>query len=65
MHFTRLCIKIMDIKQNKGIFFYTKNYTLILLDVHYFDAESSKMHKITHLKKQMAAILYLSFTKNG
>ena len=33
------------------------NIALILLHVNYLNAETSKMHKIAYLKKQIAAIL--------
>ena len=68
-----LCRYIQFLKQTAAIFyfaiffsffiyykFFSMKYTSMLY-VHYFDAESSEIHKITSEKKQMAAILNLSF----
>ena len=68
MHKITIKKKIVFCHFSYNVFF---DIALPLIDVHYFDAESSKnsivtnkMHKITYFfKKQMAAILYLSFTK--
>ena len=44
------CVDIYNFsKQREAILYFVIFLALILLDVHYFDAESTKMHKITNI----------------